>query len=157
QLLTESLLLSFIGGLLGFLVAIWGTPLLVSFIPEKVPRIHEINVDLRVLGFALLISLITGVLFGLAPALQASRVDLNESLKESARGTTAGLRQNRLRAFLIVSEVSLAVVLMIGAALLTKSFVRLLDVKPGFDPSHTLTMEVALPTLPPSKYANEQE
>src|SRR5207247_10461877 len=70
QLLTESLLLSFIGGLLGFLVAIWGTPLLVSFIPEKVPRIHEINVDLRVLGFALLISFITGVLFGLAPALQ---------------------------------------------------------------------------------------
>ncbi|PYS58413.1 MAG: ABC transporter permease, partial [Acidobacteria bacterium] len=109
QLLTESLLLSFIGGLLGFLVAIWGTPLLVSFIPEKVPRIHEINVDLRVLGFALLISLITGVLFGLAPALQASRVDLNKSLKEGARGTSAGLRQNRLRAFLIVSEVSLAV------------------------------------------------
>ena len=157
QLLTESLLLSFIGGLLGFLVAIWGTPLLVSFIPEKVPRIHEINVDMRVLGFALLISFITGVLFGLAPAWQASRVDLNESLKEGARGTTAGLRQNRLRAFLIVSEVSLAVVLMIGAALLTKSFVRLLDVKPGFDPSHTLTMEVALPTLPPSKYADEQE
>ena len=110
QLLTESLLLSFIGGLLGFLAAIWGTPLLVSFIPEKVPRIHEINVDLRVLGFALLISLITGVLFGLAPALQASRVDLNKSLKEGARGTSAGLRQNRLRAFLIVSEVSLAVV-----------------------------------------------
>src|SRR5262249_49151960 len=90
-------------------------------------------------------------------ALQASRVDLNESLKESARGTTVGLRQNRLRAFLIVSEVSLAVVLMIGAALLTKSFVRLLDVNPGFDPSSTLTMEVTLPTAPPSKYADEQQ
>ena len=157
QLLTESVLLSLIGGSFGFLVAIWGTPLLVSMIPEKVPRIHEINVDFRVLGFALMISVATGALFGLAPALHASRVDLNESLKEGARGTTAGLRQNRLRGFLIVSEVSLAVVLMIGAALLTKSFVRLLDVKPGFDPSHTLTMEVALPTLPPSKYANEQE
>ncbi len=157
QLLTESLLLSAVGGLVGFLIAIWATPLLVSFIPEKVPRIHEINVDLRVLGFAFLISIVTGVVFGLAPALQASRFDLNESLKESARGTTGGLRQNRLRAFLIVSEVSLAVVLMIGAALLTKSFVRLIDVNPGFDPSHTLTMEVSLPTLPPSKYANDPE
>ena len=157
QLLTESMLLSSLGGLLGFLVASWGTPLLVSFIPEKVPRIHEIKVDLRVLGFALAISILTGIVFGLAPALQASRIDLNESLKESARGTTGGLRQNRLRAFLIVTEVSLAVILMIGAALLTKSFVRLLDVKPGFDPSHTLTMEVSLPTLPSSKYANEQE
>ncbi|HEX3229290.1 MAG TPA: ABC transporter permease, partial [Pyrinomonadaceae bacterium] len=157
QLLTESMLLSAIGGVVGFLIAIWGTPLLVSFIPEKVPRIHEISVDLRVLGFAFLISLLTGIVFGLAPALQASRIDLNESLKESARGTTGGLRQNRLRAFLIVSEVSLAVILMIGAALLTKSFVRLIDVKPGFDPSHTLTMEVSLPTLPPSKYANDEE
>ncbi len=157
QLLTESMLLSSLGGMLGFLVAIWGTPLLVSLIPEKVPRIHEINVDLRVLGFALLTSIVTGIVFGLAPALQASRIDLNESLKESARGTTGGLRQNRLRAFLIVSEVSLAVVLMIGAALLAKSFVRLLDVKPGFDPSQTLTMEVSLPTLPPSKYTSEQE
>jgi predicted permease len=157
QLLTESVMLSLIGGLLGFLVAIWGTPLLVSLIPEKVPRIHEINVDFRVLGFALLISIVTGVLFGLAPALQASRVDLNESLKEANRGTTGGLRQNRLRGFLIVAEVSLAVVLMIGAALLIKSFVRLLEVKPGFDPSHTLTMEVSLPALPPSKYASEQE
>jgi putative ABC transport system permease protein len=157
QLLTESMLLSAIGGVVGFLIAIWGTPLLVSFIPEKVPRIHEINVDLRVLGFAFLISILTGVVFGLAPALQASRIDLNESLKDSARGTTGGLRQNRLRAFLIVSEVSLAVILMIGAALLTKSFVRLTDVNPGFDPSHTLTMEVSVPTLPPSKYANEQE
>jgi predicted permease len=157
QLLTESMLLSLLGGLLGSLLAIWGTPLLVSLIPDKVPRIHEISVDLRVLGFALLISIITGIVFGLAPALQASRIDLNQSLKESARGTTSGLRQNRLRAFLIVSEVSLAVVLMIGASLLIKSFVRLLDVKPGFDPSHALTMEVSLPTLPPSKYANAQE
>jgi len=157
QLLTESMLLSLLGGLLGSLLAIWGTPLLVSLIPDKVPRIHEISVDLRVLGFALMISIITGIVFGLAPALQASRIDLNQSLKESARGTTSGLRQNRLRAFLIVSEVSLAVVLMIGASLLIKSFVRLLDVNPGFDPSHALTMEVSLPTLPPSKYANEQE
>lgn len=157
QLLTESMLLSLLGGLLGSLLAIWGTPLLVSLIPDKVPRIHEITVDLRVLGFALMISIITGIVFGLTPALQASRIDLNQSLKESARGTTGGLRQNRLRAFLIVSEVSLAVVLMIGASLLIKSFVRLLEVKPGFDPSHTLTMEVSLPTLPPSKYANEQE
>jgi putative ABC transport system permease protein len=157
QLLTESVLLSLVGGLLGLLAAIWGTPVLVSLIPENVPRIHEINVDLRVLGFALLVSFVTGVVFGLAPALQASRLDLNETLKEGARGTTGGLRQNRLRGFLIVSEVALAVVLMIGAVLLIKSFVRLLDVKPGFDPSHTLTMEVALPTLPPSRYSNGKE
>ena len=157
QLITESLMLSLSGGLLGFLIALWGTPLLVAFIPENVPRVHEINIDLRVLGFTLLISILTGVIFGIAPALQASRVDLNESLKESARGTTGGIRQNRLRGFLIVSEVSLAVVLMIGAALLTKSFVRLLDVDPGFDPSHALTMEVALPTAPPSRYADEQQ
>jgi predicted permease len=157
QLLTESMLLSLGGGLLGFLVAIWLTPLLVSFIPESVPRIHEVNVDLRVLGFAFLVSAISGLVFGLAPALQASRVNLNESLKDAARGVTGSLRQNRLRALLIVSEVSLAVVLMIGAALLTKSFVRLLDVNPGFDPSHTLTMEVTLPTAPPSKYADEQQ
>ena len=157
QLLTESILLSFVGGLFGFVLAVWGTPLLVSFIPEKVPRIHEINVDLRVFGFALLISVATGLVFGLAPALHGARVDLNESLKEGARGTTGGWRQNRLRGFLIVSEVSLAVVLMTGAALLTKSFIRLIDVKPGFDPSHTLTMEVSLPTLPPSKYAKEDE
>jgi putative ABC transport system permease protein len=156
QLLTESVLLSLTGGLAGLLLAVWGTPLLVSIIPDKVPRIHEINVDLRVLGFALLVSVATGIVFGLAPALQASRPDLNESLKESGRGTTGGLRQNRLRAFLIVSEVSLAVVLMIGATLLTKSFVRLLQVNPGFDPTHTLTMEVALPTLPPSRYANDE-
>jgi putative ABC transport system permease protein len=156
QLLTESVLLSLAGGLVGLVLALWGTPLLVSLIPEKVPRIHEINVDFRVLGFALLVSIATGILFGLAPALQASRVDLNESLKESARGTTGGVRQSRLRGFLIVAEVSLAVVLMIGAALLVKSFVRLLEVNPGFDPAHTLTMEISLPTLPPSKYAEDQ-
>lgn len=157
QLLTESLLLSFAGGLAGVLLAIWGTPLLVSFIPEKVPRIHEVNVDLRVLGFAFLVSILCGAVFGLAPALQASRVDLNESLKESSRGITGSLRQNRMRAFLIVCEVSLAVVLMIGAALLMKSFVRLLDVNPGFDPAQTLAMEVVLPSAPPSKYENENE
>ncbi len=156
QLLTESVLLSLTGGLVGLMLALWGTPLLVSLIPEKVPRIHEINVDFRVLGFALLVSIVTGIVFGLAPALQASRVDLNESLKENARGTTGGLRQSRLRGFLIVSEVSLAVILMIGAGLLTKSFVRLLAVDPGFDPGHTLTMEVSLPALPPSRYAEDE-
>jgi putative ABC transport system permease protein len=156
QLLTESVLLSIAGGLVGLMLALWATPLLVSLIPEKVPRIHEINVDFRVLGFAFFVSIVTGIVFGFAPALQASRVDLNASLKENARGTTGGLRQNRLRAFLIISEVSLAVILMIGAGLLTKSFVRLLAVDPGFDPSHTLTMEVSLPTLPPSQYSEDQ-
>jgi putative ABC transport system permease protein len=157
QLLTESLLLSSFGGLVGLLIAIWATPLLVSFIPEEIPRIHEINVDLRVLGFTLVISIISGIVFGLAPALQTLRIDLNESLKESARSISGSLSQNRMRAFLVIGEVSLAVVLMIGAALLIKSFIRLMDVKPGFDPSQTLTMEVSLPALPPSKYAKESE
>jgi putative ABC transport system permease protein len=157
QFLTESVLLSLLGGVIGFLFAIWGNTLLVSLIPKDVPRVHEIGIDGRILGFALLISLVTGILFGFVPALQASRLDLNEALKEGARGTTAGFGQIRLRSLLVVSEMAMALVLLIGASLLLKSFVRLLSVDPGFDSAHVLTMEVQLPTQAPSRYAKEEQ
>ena len=157
QLLTESLLLSLTGGAIGLLLAVWGNSLLVSLIPREVPRINEINVDARILLFTLAISVITGLIFGLVPALQASRFDLNQSLKEGVRGLTGGVGQNRLRSLLVISEVAMALVLLIGAALLMKSFVRLLDVKPGFNPANVLTVEVQLPNLPPSRYERDEE
>ena len=157
QLLTESLLLALAGGGVGLLLAVWGNSLLVSLIPEDVPRIHEISVDGRILAFTLLVSCLTGIIFGLAPALQASKLDLNESLKEGRRRTTAGQAQNRLRSLLVVSEVALALIVLISAALLIKSFVRLLDVKPGFNPANVLTLDIQLPDLPPSRYASDDE
>jgi predicted lysophospholipase L1 biosynthesis ABC-type transport system permease subunit len=149
QLLTESLLLSITGGALGLLLAVWGNSLLVSLIPREVPRISEVSVDPRILLFTLAISIVTGLIFGLMPALQASRFDLNKSLKDGTRGMTSGAGQNRLRSLLVVSEVAMALVLLIGAALLMKSFVRLLEVKPGFNPANVLTFEIQLPNLPP--------
>jgi putative ABC transport system permease protein len=157
QLLTESVLLSLLGGAIGIVLASWGNSFLVSLIPKDVPRIQEVGIDLRILGFGLGISFITGIVFGLVPALQSSKVDLNESLKEGSRGVTSGTRQNRIRNALVVSEVSLAVVLLIGATLLTRSFIRLLDTNPGFDASNVLKLEVNLPNVPPSRYANESE
>ncbi|HSE33644.1 MAG TPA: ABC transporter permease [Pyrinomonadaceae bacterium] len=157
QLLTESVLLSLLGGTIGIVLASWGISFLVSLIPKHVPRIQEVGIDFRILAFGLGISFITGIIFGLVPALQSSKVDLNESLKEGSRGMTSGTRQNRIRSVLVVSEVSLAVVLLIGATLLTRSFIQLLDTNPGFDTSNVLKLEVALPNLPPSRYANESE
>jgi putative ABC transport system permease protein len=157
QLLTESVLLSLLGGAIGIALASWGNSVLVSLIPKDVPRIQEVGIDLRILAFGFGISFITGIVFGLVPALQSSKVDLNESLKEGSRGMTSGSRQNRLRAALVVSEVSLAVVLLIGATLLTRSFIRLLDTNPGFDASNVLKLQVVLPNVPPSRYANESE
>jgi len=120
QLLTESVLLSSLGGAIGILLAWWGNTFLVSLIPTDVPRIQEVGIDLRILAFGIGISFITGIVFGLVPALQISKVDLNESLKEGARGVTSGARHNRIRNALVVAEVSLAVVLLIGATLLTR-------------------------------------
>ena len=156
QLLTESLLLSLVGGAIGLLLAVWGNSLLVSLIPRDVPRIHDTGLDARILLFTFAISVVTGVIFGLVPALQASRVDLNQSLKDGGRDTP-GAGQNRLRSLLVVSEVAIALVLLIGAGLLMKSFTRLLDVEPGFNPDHVLTLELQLANLPPSRYESQDE
>ncbi len=150
QLLVESLLLASIGGALGLLLAWWGVDLLVALSPEGTPRLDEIKLDASVFGFTLIISLVTGVLFGLTPALQSSRPDLNEALKEGSRGSTEGARRNRLRSVLVITEVALTLVLMVGAGLMLKSFYRLSQVNPGYDPTNLLTMEI---TLPSAKYA----
>ena len=144
QFLTESVLLSLSGGALGLLLSFWGIPLLVALIPPKsIPRVEEIGIDGWVLGFTFALSLVTGLLFGLAPALQASKPELNESLKEGGQ-TAAVFGRHRLRRFLVVSEMALALVLLIGAGLMIKSFLRLREVKPGFNPEHVLAMNVTL-------------
>lgn len=150
QLLTESILLSIFGGVMGLLLAMWGVDVLVRLIPASVPRAQEIAVDGQVLAFTLGVSVLTGIIFGIAPALQASKLNLNESLKEGGRGSTEGLRRNRMRSLLVVSEVALSLMLLIGAGLLIKSFQRLRDINPGFKPEGVLTMSLALPD---AKYA----
>ena len=146
QLLRESLLLSLIGGLLGLLLSVWGTALLGTLVPSELPGVRELGPDVRVLAFTLIVSLLTGTLFGLLPALQLSRVDLNESLKEG-RGSAGA--SHRLHGFLVVSEVALALMLLAGAGLLLKSFFQLKAVNPGFLPANVLTMQLSLPE---SKY-----
>ncbi len=145
QLLIESSVLTFLGGSLAFLFALWGSTLLVSIIPaNKIPRLAEVAIDWRVFAFGLLISLLAALLFGLAPAWRAARAEIAPFLKESTR-TTGSTRARRFRALLIVGETAMAVVLLTGAALLLRSFSRLLDVDPGFRPDHVLSMSVSLP------------
>jgi putative ABC transport system permease protein len=144
QLLIESVLLSGVGGLLGLLLSHWATDLLVALAPEQVLRLWEVELDGRVLAFTLSISLLTGILFGLAPALQTSRVDLNKSLKEAARSLDPSFQRQLLRKFLLVAEVALAFVLLIGAGLFVRSFLRLQQVALGFCPENLLTLEVLL-------------
>ncbi len=139
QLLTESLLLALIGGAAGVLLALWGTSLLVAIGPKEIPRLDEIQINLPVLAFTLAAALATGFLFGLAPSVRAVRVNLNDALKDAGRSTDTGSRHG-LRSVLVASELALAFVLIVGAALLGKSFLRLLDVDPGFDARNVLTM-----------------
>src|SRR5215831_1511062 len=143
QLLTESIMLAVLGGAAGLLLAIWAVRWIVSLSADTIPRVHEISIDPRVAGFTLSVSVVTGVLFGLAPAIQVSRPDLTDALKESGR-TTAGLRRNRLRSALVVSEVALSLVLLVGAGLMIRSFAKLNDVDPGFQPGQVITMGMAL-------------
>lgn len=144
QLLTESTLLALVGGTLGLLLALWGLDLLVAATPVDIPRVREVGLDMNVFLFTLSVSVLTGVIFGLAPALQASRVDVNESLKEGGRGSTESARRNRVRSLLVISEIALSFVLLIGAGLLIKSFIRLRDVNPGFEPQRVLTTGLSL-------------
>ena len=145
QLLTESVLVSLAGGAIAVLLAIWGTSLLVALKPENLPRLQEIGVDARVLGFTFGISLLTGVIFGLLPAWTASRGGVSEALKEGGRSATAGGARQRLRSTFVVFELAVALILLVGAGLLIKTFWKLRSVEPGFKPDHLLTMRIELP------------
>src|SRR5438132_1536194 len=144
QLLTESLLLSALGGAVGLLLALWGVYLLVAFGPADLPRAREVAVDGRVLIFTFAVSLLTGIIFGFVPALQASRPDLNETLKESGRSAMGSAAHRRVRSLLVVAEIALSLVLLAGAGLLMRSFLKLQAVNPGFNPNNVLTMKVGL-------------
>src|SRR5262245_7017854 len=144
QLLTESLLLAAVGGTAGLLLASWGVDLLKALSPADLPRMQDVRLDGRVLMFTLSVSLLTGLLFGLIPALRSARADLNEALKEGGRGGE-GSRRNRLRSALVVAEVASAMTLLVGAGLLIDSFVHLQRVNLGFDPHQVLTLRVELP------------
>src|ERR1041385_1657793 len=143
QLLTESVLLAGVGGASGLLLAQWGTEALVKMVPQDIPRISNIQLDASVLLFTLLVSLVTGVVFGLVPAWQASHVDLNSSLKSGARTGSGGENKGRVRNALIMAEVALALVLLISAGLLIQSFARLGRVQPGVRTERLLTARVA--------------
>ena len=150
QMLTESVLVSMLGGAVGLLLALWGTRLLATAMPFYLLSLQTVRIDGYVLAFTLLISVLTGLIFGLAPALQVSKGALNETLKEGGRRSAPGGSRGRLRGILVVSEVALALMLLVGAGLLMKSFARLQQVNPGFRSEKVLTMEMS---LPPARYS----
>jgi putative ABC transport system permease protein len=145
QLLTESLLLSFAGGIAGTLLAAWGVQVLSAIVPPDFPRRGEIAIDGWVLGFTLLISVLTGIIFGLAPAIQSTKMDLTDALKAGGRNSAGSSHRHSLRSLLVMSEMALALILLIGAALMIQSFLRLRHVGAGFTPDNVLTMELSLP------------
>jgi len=151
QLLTESLMLGAVGGALGVLVASWGVDLLIRIRPANLPRLEEVRLDSRVLLFSACLSILSAVISGLAPALRLSRTSPNEALKEGGRSATGGLKHLRLQRLLVVSQVALALVLLIGAGLMLRSFESLMKVDAGFEPKNVLTAYVSLPA---SKYPN---
>ncbi len=152
QLLVENLLLTFLGGGAGFLLAVWGVQFLLAISPTRLPRENEIGIDLRVLGFAAATSLLAAVIFGVLPALQAARTEIRTGLlRGTARGVGAAASGNRSRAILVVAEISLSFILLIGAGLLIRSFISTQAVNPGFDPVNVLTVRLSLPK---SNYPN---
>ena len=152
QLLTESVILSLAGGALGLLVAVWGVPALLALNSSNLPPATVIGLDPKVLGYTLLLSLLTGLIFGMAPALRVSRTSLQESLKEGGRGAAGDRGGLALRRGLVVATVAIALMLLVGAGLLIRSFTRLIGVDPGFRTARLLTFNVALPE---TKYPND--
>jgi putative ABC transport system permease protein len=143
QLLTESVLLSLLGGMAGLGLSVWAVALFVKLSPGNIPRLNEANVDLRLLGFAFLVSMITGIAFGLWPALQATGGSLNRSLKEAGSRLSEGKQRRRSRSVLIVTELALAQVLLVGAGLLIMSYVQVSRIEPGFNADHVLSAKIA--------------
>jgi putative ABC transport system permease protein len=154
QLLTESIVLAIAGGVLGLLFALWGTKQLVAIGGNDLPRAAQIGLEMRALGFTLLVSLLTSVLFGLIPAIHSSKTNLNEILQEGGRGSSEGAGRNRLRSALITVEVAIAVVLLVSAGLLVQSLWRLQRVDTGFNSNNVTTMEIGLPDV---KYKTVQQ
>src|SRR5262245_6233450 len=153
QLLTESLLLALVGGGLGALIAVYGIEVVAKLSASTLPRVNEVSIDGRAIGFTFAVTLVTCLLFGLVPAWQLARTDLNESLKESGGKGIESSGSHRLRGLLVVGEIALALILLVGAGLMVKSLYRLQQVEPGFDPAHALTMRLALPE---AKYPEPQ-
>jgi putative ABC transport system permease protein len=146
QLLVESVLLALGGAACGVMLSIWGLELLKQIGARTVPRLAEVNVDFAVLIVTALVAVATGIFFGLIPAFASAKPELTEALKEGGRGSTSGARRNRVRNVLVVAEVALALVLLVGASLLFKSFIRLQNVDPGFNSNNVVSMEISLPT-----------
>ncbi|MGA2076313.1 MAG: ABC transporter permease [Terriglobia bacterium] len=166
QFLVESTLLALAGGSAGLLLAAWGTDLLMRVVPSRIPvpnaadavLLPKIHIDARVVLFTLAVSLFTGIVFGLVPAFQGASCNVNESLKKGGRSSLAGREAHRVRAALVVGEAALAVVLVIGAGLMVKSFWRLLEANPGFNPQHLLTLRIKLPNdTKDSKYREPRQ
>ena len=154
QLFTESLILALVGGAFGLFIAYWGLTAITKLLPADFPRLNEIHMDLRVLGFTLAASILTGIVFGLAPALQISRSDVQEAIRETGRGTAGSRRQSRFRQALIVVEVALSVVLLAGAGLLFRSFLQLQSVNTGFVSQQVLTARL---TPSGTNYVNDAD
>src|SRR5262245_19775081 len=145
QLLTESLLLSLMGGVVGLLLAWWGTAALVSLSPPELGNFQNVEISAPVLGFTFVVAMLTGIIFGLVPAFDASNINLNDTLKEAGRSLAGSMRSRRLRNALVVAEIALALVLLLGAGLLVRSFLRLQGVDTGYNARNVLTMRVTLP------------
>lgn len=154
QLLTESVILSLVGGAIGLMLAVWWSDLLIALGREDIPRAVHVGLDWRVLGFTLFVSILTGIIFGLVPAVHSSKTELTESLKEGGRTSGAGSYRNRIRGALVVGEVAVAVVLLVAAALLIQSLWRLQRVDPGLQPDNVLTFNVSLPDV---RYSSDRQ